>query len=102
MSTLKSILTAVENIQRSWQDALTEVQLTMNCTANRVTKVSSLEILIRREARSFGLLPIGEYEDNLIDRESLRKQAKENIEANALWDKRRFPKNKAKIIKYIV
>lgn len=40
MSTLKSMLTAVETSQRSWQDALTEVQLAMNCTANRVTKVS--------------------------------------------------------------
>lgn len=51
--------------------------------ANRVTKVSPLEMLIGVEARPFVLLPISEEEDNLIDRESLRKQSQENMEANA-------------------
>jgi len=35
MSTMKSMLTAVEIAERSWQDALSEVQLAMNCTTNR-------------------------------------------------------------------
>lgn len=52
----------MNTIKMSWQDALTEVQLAINCTTNRVTEVSPLEFLIGREA--FGLLPIGE-EDNI-------------------------------------
>lgn len=51
MSTLKGMLTAVETSQRSWKDALAEVQLAMNCTINRVTKFSPLELLIGKEAR---------------------------------------------------
>lgn len=46
MSTVKGILTAVETSQRSWQDAFAEVQLAINCTINRVTKFSPLELLI--------------------------------------------------------
>jgi len=46
MSTLKSMLTAVETGKGSWQDALYEIQLALNCTANRVTKVSPIELLI--------------------------------------------------------
>jgi len=51
MSTLKSMLTAVETGPGSWQDSLYEIQLALNSTPNRVTKVSPLEILIGREAR---------------------------------------------------
>lgn len=101
MSTLKTMLTAVETSQRSWQEALAEVQLAMNCTANRVTKFSALELLIGKEARPFGLLSINE-EDNDVDREQIRIQAKENMENNARYDKQRFDKNKAKIMKHNV
>jgi len=45
-------------------------------------------------------LSISDEEHNLNVREYFRKQAKENIEANARYDKRRF--DKAKIIKYNV
>ncbi|CAB3245045.1 unnamed protein product [Arctia plantaginis] len=47
MSVLKSMLTAVETKDnKSWQDSLGEVQLAINCTMNRVTKASPLELLI--------------------------------------------------------
>lgn len=77
MSTLKRICTAVETIQRSWQDALTEVQLTMICTANRVTKFSPLELFIGKEARPFNLLPIDGEGDHKIDKENLRNRKNE-------------------------
>ncbi|KAL4706307.1 hypothetical protein ACJJTC_004916 [Scirpophaga incertulas] len=49
MSTLKGMLTAVETSkERSWQDALPNVQLALNCTINRVTNSSPLELFIER------------------------------------------------------
>ncbi|XP_032582998.1 uncharacterized protein LOC116803251 [Drosophila sechellia] len=102
MSTLKGMLTAVESSQRSWQDALAEVQLAMNCTINRVTKCSPLELLIGKEARPFGLLPLNEDNDDEVDRENLRKEAKKNMKTQAEYDKNRFDKNKAKIVHFKV
>jgi len=43
MITLKGMLTAVETRERSWQDALIDIQLAMNCTSNRVTNFRPLE-----------------------------------------------------------
>jgi len=94
------MLTAVEIGERSWQDALSEVQLAMNCITNRVTKYSPLEILIGREARPMGLLPINE--ETKIDCKQASAQAKENIEINAKYEKNRVDKNKAKIAKHKV
>lgn len=51
----------------------------LNCTPNRVTKVSPLELLIAKEARPFGLLTM----------------PKVNMEKNANYDKIRFDRNKA-------
>lgn len=41
MRTLKNMFTAVETEGRSWQDAIGEIQLAINCTINRVTEASS-------------------------------------------------------------
>lgn len=73
----------------------------MNCTTNRVTKASALELLIGREARPFGLLPV-DVEESVVDREQMRAQAKENMQKNAQYDKQRFDKNKAKVVRYKV
>jgi len=43
MSTLKGMLTAVETTEHSWQDALMDIQLAMNCTSNWMTNFSPLE-----------------------------------------------------------
>lgn len=64
MSTLKNMFTTVETTGRSWQDAIGEIQLALNCTTNRVTKSSPLELLIGKAARPYGLsLP-----DNIEER----------------------------------
>jgi len=42
--------------------------------ANRVTKVSPLELLIGKEARPFGLLPINEEGDDVVDSLSIFKK----------------------------
>ncbi|XP_041451726.1 uncharacterized protein LOC121405197 [Drosophila obscura] len=100
MSTMKSMLTAVETGERSWQDALCEVQLAMNCTTNRVTKFSPLELFIGREARPMGLLPIND--EAKVDCKQARAQAKVNMENNAKYEKGRVDRNKAKIVKHKV
>lgn len=101
MSTLKNLLTAVETSHRSWQDALGEIQLALNSTTNRVTKASPLELLIGKEARPFGLIPIT-TEESIVDVSSLRAQAIGNIRKNACYDKERFDKTKAKVVRYKV
>jgi len=73
MSTLKNLLTAVETSSRSWQDALGDVQLALNCTDNRSTKCSPLELLIRKVGRPLGLIPISDTEDE-IDRIKSREK----------------------------
>ena len=55
MGTLKNMFTTVETTRRSWQDAIGEIQLALNCTTNRVTKSNTLELLIGKTARPYGL-----------------------------------------------
>ncbi|XP_039501805.1 uncharacterized protein LOC120458243 [Drosophila santomea] len=62
MSILKNLLSVVESSQRSWQDALGEVQLALNCTISRATEASPLEMLIGKQARPLGLVPPCETE----------------------------------------
>lgn len=101
MSTLKNMLTAVETSSRSWQDALPDVQLALNCTMSRVTKASPLELLIGKVARPLDILLVGDEEPQ-ADIEQVRAQALENMEKSASYDKVRFDKTKAKIALFSV
>lgn len=65
IGTLKNMFTTVETTGRTWQDAIGEIQLALNCTTNRVTKSSPLELLIGKTARPYGLL----LPDNMEERE---------------------------------
>lgn len=71
----------------------------MNSTANRVTKASPLELLIGKEARPFGLIPINE-EESKVDVGNARAQAVKNIKNSPDYNKSRFDRNKAKIVKH--
>nr|XP_041631235.1 uncharacterized protein LOC121502211 [Drosophila kikkawai] len=101
MSTLKNLLTAVETSSRSWQDALGDVQLALNCTINRSTKCSPLELLIGKVARPLGLIPISDTETE-IDKIKLRELADKNMKEAARYEKTQFDKNKAKVIRFSV
>ncbi|XP_013133947.1 PREDICTED: uncharacterized protein LOC106099826 [Papilio polytes] len=97
MSTLKNILTTVElDNNKSWQTALPEVQLALNCTTNRTTKASPLELLIGKVARPLQLMTCDTNETD-VDLETIREQAAQSIEASASMEKSRFDKNKAKV-----
>jgi len=98
MSTLKGMLIAVDTSERSWQDALMDTQLAMNCTSNRVTNFSPLELLIGKKARPLGMLPI--KAEPKEDCKEDRAEAKENMDKNAKYDKSRVDQNKAIIVKH--
>lgn len=90
MSTLKNMLTVVEtSSNRSWQDSLDDVQLSINSTIHRVTKASPLELLIGRVARPLNLLTVDDHEVE-VDVEEIREQANRLLENNACLDKARF------------
>lgn len=101
MSVLKSMLTTVElNKDRSWQDALGEVQLAMNCTKNRVTKASPLELMIGKVARPLSM--IASDVDVEVDLEEVRQTAAQGIESSASYEKHRFDSTKARLNKFSV
>lgn len=102
MSTLKNMLTVVEtNPNRSWQDALDDVQLSINSTIHRVTKASPLELLIGRVARPLSLLTVDDHEVK-VNFEEIREQADKLIKNSASLNKVRSDKNKAKVTSFSV
>ncbi|GBP86279.1 Transposon Tf2-8 polyprotein [Eumeta japonica] len=96
MSVLKNMLTAVETSNRSWQDALPDVQLALNCTINRVTKASPLELLIGKVARPIEIM-LANNDEPEVDLGLVRNQAVENMSKASAYDKARFDSTKAKI-----
>ena len=52
MGTLKNMYTAVETTGGLWQETIGEIQLALNCTTNRVTKSSPLELLIGKNSKA--------------------------------------------------
>lgn len=102
MSTLKNMLTAVETSkEQSWQDALPDVQLALNCTMNRVTKCSPLELMIGKVARPLDLLTFTDHEHE-VDIENIRSQAESNITKSAQYEKVRFDRSKARVNNFAV
>lgn len=102
MSTLKSLLTAVESSkERSWQDALPDIQLALNCTMNRVTKSSPLELLVGKVARPLDF-PFADDDEPVVDIDAVREQAVASMEKNSTYDKSRFDSTKAKVQNFAV
>lgn len=102
VNVLKSMLTAIETSDnRSWQDSIGEVQLAINCTINRTTKASPLELLIGKVARPLSLMCSSDVETD-VDIDKVRKVASENITKCAVYDKTRFDVTKAKVNNFSV
>ena len=74
--------------------------MALNCNTNRVTKSSRLELLIGRTTRPYDLLLLDNIEETEIDISDVRRQAIKNIEISAKYDKDRFDKTKAKVVRY--
>lgn len=96
------MVTVVEvSPSRSWQDALDDVQLSINSTIHRVTKASPLELLIGRVARPLNVLTVDDHELE-VDVEVIREKADRLITNNAHLDKARFDKNRDKVTSFSV
>lgn len=65
-----------------------------------MTKSSRLELLIGRTTRPYDLLLLDNIEETEIDISDVRRQAVKNIEISAKYDKDRFDKTKAKVVRY--
>lgn len=65
-----------------------------------MTKSSRLELLIGRTTRPYDLLLLDNIEETEIDISDVRRQAIKNIEISAKYDKDRFDKTKAKVVRY--
>jgi hypothetical protein len=100
MGTLKNMFTTAETSGRSWQDAIGEIQLALNCTNHRVNNASLLELLIGRTTSPYGLLLPDSIVEPEVDISHVRRQAIRNIEDSAKYDKDRFDMTKAKVIRY--
>lgn len=98
------MLTAVEvGNNKSWQDALPEIQIAINSTIHRITKSSPLELLIGKVARPLNLMTIDDDpNENNISLTVIRQHAERAIENSASNEKQRFDKTKAKINNFSV
>ena len=75
MGALKIMFTVVESTGRPWQDAIGEIPLALNCTTNRVTNSSPLQLLIGRTARPYDLLLPDNIKEKEVDIPDVRQQA---------------------------
>lgn len=102
MSTLKNMLTAAEVKQDcSWQEALGDVQLALNCTVNRVTQFSPMEMMFGKTSKPLSLVTLGETHEP-VNVSEIREKALERINKASSYDKARFDSTKAKVAKLSV
>ncbi|KAI5754471.1 hypothetical protein M8J77_008825 [Diaphorina citri] len=99
MSVLTNMLTATELGERSWQDAILDIQLAINLTINRVTRSSPLELLLGKVGRPLNMVIPTEAVtgSSTVDLDTLRDSADQNIIKSATYNKTHFDKGKAKI-----
>lgn len=99
MSVLKAMLTAIEiTPDKSWQNELGNIQLAINCTINKTTKTSPLELLIGKVARPLAMMVDNAEHD--VDLNLIRQVAIDRIQKSAKYEKARFDKTKAKIKRF--
>jgi hypothetical protein len=65
-----------------------------------VTKASTLELLIGKIARPYGLVLPKNTQEKERDISNVRRQELQDIENSAKYDKQRFDKTKAKVVRY--
>lgn len=97
MSVLTNLLTATELGERSWQDAVLDIQLAINCTINRVTRCSPLELMIGKVGRPSSLVVPTAIDTEIVPLEVVRDTATQNMIKSARYDKSRFDRGKAKV-----
>lgn len=105
MRLLKNMLTVAESDDdKSWQEAIGDIQLAINTAPHRVTKYSPIELMFGRVSRPRNLIIAQENSayNPEIQINQIREHAGREIEKTALYNKALFDKNKAKIIPFSV
>ncbi|KAI5754097.1 hypothetical protein M8J77_005722 [Diaphorina citri] len=105
MRVLKNMLTVIESEEdRTWQQAIGDVQLAINTTAHRVTKYSPMELMFGRVARPRELVVVGENISDIpsVPLDQIREQARVRLDKSANYSKVNFDKGKAKIVPFHV
>lgn len=105
MQTLKNIFTVVEcNTNNSWRDELGEIQLALNSTRSRTTGYTPIELMFGIQGSSLNLAKIAPSSSKppVINVETARSSASENIQKVANADTIRFNKGKARIKPFAV
>lgn len=103
MSTLRNMLTVAETDEnKTWQSAVGEIQLVLNTTPHRITKVSSMELMFGRVSKPLNLISITEaiVERPTINLVEERQQAAQAMEKQGKIDKEKFDQGKAKIVPF--
>ncbi|KAI5739363.1 hypothetical protein M8J77_018398 [Diaphorina citri] len=97
------MLTVIESEEdRTWQQAIGDVQLAINTTAHRVTKYSPMELMFGRVARPRELVVVGENISDIpsVPLDQIREQARLRLDKSANYSKVNFDKGKAKIVPF--
>lgn len=87
---------------KSWQEAVGDIQLAINTAPHRITKYSPLELMFGRVSRPRNLIVADVNDTNIpeIDLEQIRTHASERIEKSASYSKSQFDKGKAKVKRF--
>ncbi|KAL1447179.1 hypothetical protein WDU94_005469 [Cyamophila willieti] len=105
MRVLKNMLTIAEAEEnKSWQQAVGEIQLAINSTPHRVTKFSPMELMFGRVSRPRNvIIAEGDITDREeVDLNQIRAQASIEMEKSASYSKTNFDKGKAKVKPFVV
>lgn len=105
MRVLKNMLTIAEAEEnKSWQQAIGEIQLAINSTPHRVTKFSPMELMFGRVSRPRNIIiaegDISDREE--IDLDQIRDRASIEMEKYSRYSKIQFDKGKAKVKPFAV
>lgn len=98
-SMVKNGLTIICNYERSnWKEALDTLTLVINCTKNKTTNTSPMQVLTGRQgAVPVELISLVQEESNTISREQMDVYMQKRIAKQGLTDKKRFDNGKAVI-----
>lgn len=102
MATLKNGLIMIKNYETpEWHTALDSLQLSLNCTVHRTTGVAPLTLLTKRQnCVPPELINLVNYENASVNSEALEQHVQQRITAQAIKDKVRFDKGRAKIRRF--
>ncbi|CAH2216450.1 jg26776, partial [Pararge aegeria aegeria] len=102
MATLKNGLIMIKNYEvAEWHTALESLQLAFNCTVHKTTGIAPLTLLTRRQnCVPPELLNLVDFDNQIIDFETIQRRIQQRMVEAAGKDKERFERGRAKIQRF--